>query len=115
MCIRDRSYDILTIPPFDRQFKRLLKKYPSIKIDFSDFLAELEQNSIQGTELGKNCYKIRIKISSKNKGKSGGGRIIANILISKEKVYLIAIYDKCEKETLSDKELKSLLQSIPEN
>ena len=108
------SYDILTIPPFDRQLKRLLKKYPSLKFDMNQFLDELEKDPIQGTELGKNCYKIRLKISSKNRGKSGGGRIITNIIISQETVYLLAIYDKGEKETLSDKELKELLDAIPD-
>lgn len=109
------SYNILTIPPFDKQIKRLLKKYPSLKQDIIDFLDELEKNPIQGIELGKNCYKIRIKISSKNKGKSGGGRIITHIMISKEIVFLLAIYDKGEQDTLSDKELKELLQLIPED
>lgn len=108
------SYNILTIPPFDRQLKKLSKKYPSLKKDISDFLDDLEQNPTQGTDLGKNCYKIRLKISSKNKGKSGGGRIITNVLVSEETVYLLAIYDKSDKETLTDKELKELLQFIPE-
>ena len=80
----------------------------------NQFLDELEKDPIQGTELGKNCYKIRLKISSKNRGKSGGGRIITNIIISQETVYLLAIYDKGEKETLSDKELKELLDAIPD-
>ena len=58
--------------------------------------------------------QICLKISSKNKGKSGGGRIITNVVISEQTVYLLAIYDKSEQETLTDKELKELLQFIPE-
>ena len=108
------SYNILTIPPFDKQLKKLLKKYPSLKQDISSFLDDLEQNPIQGTELGRNCYKIRLKISSKNKGKSGGARIVTNVIIVKETVFLLAIYDKTEQETLSDKELKNLLTFVLE-
>lgn len=108
------SYNILTVPPFERQLKKLAKKYPSLKQDISDFLDDLEQNPTQGTELGKNCYKIRMNISSNNKGKSGGARVITNVAIVNKTVYLLAIYDKCEQETLSDKELKELLEMIPD-
>lgn len=40
------SYNILSIPPFDKQLKRLAKKYPSIKRDFSALLDVLEQINI---------------------------------------------------------------------
>jgi hypothetical protein len=74
----------------------------------------LENNPIQGVALGRNCYKIRFAISSKGKGKSGGARIITNIVISDETVYLLSIYDKSEKENLSDNELDELLKFVPE-
>ena len=74
----------------------------------------LEKNPEQGTFLGKNCYKIRLSISSKNKGKSGGARIITNIVIAEETVFLLSIYDKSEKDNLTDKELEDLISSIPE-
>lgn len=105
-------FNVLTIPPFDRQLKRLLKKYPSLLADFSNFIDDIEQNPFQGTELGKNCYKIRLAIKSKGKGKSGGGRIVTNLIVDEETIFLIAIYDKGAKETLSDKELKELLKYI---
>jgi mRNA-degrading endonuclease RelE of RelBE toxin-antitoxin system len=108
------SYSILTIPPFDKQVKRLLKKYPSLKNDLINFAKTLQENPIQGTDLGENCYKIRFAIKSKGKGKSGGARIITNLIIDQETIYLISIYDKGEKETLTDKELKELLKNIPE-
>ena len=109
------SYNIFTIPPFDRQLKRLFKKFPSLKEDFSDFLDDIEKNPIQGNDLGKNCYKIRFKISSKNKGKSGGARIITNVLIAKEAVYLLTIYDKADQDILSKKELEELLKYVPDD
>ena len=70
------NYEIITIAPFDRQLKRLVKKYPSLKSEFIAFATSLMENPEQGTSLGANCYKIRLAIASKNKGKSGGGRII---------------------------------------
>lgn len=41
-----------------------------------------------GIPLGKNCYKIRLKISSKNSGKSGGARIITHVFLEGDTVTL---------------------------
>jgi mRNA-degrading endonuclease RelE of RelBE toxin-antitoxin system len=108
------SYNILTIPPFDNQLKRLAKKYPSLKSDFTALLEILESKPDQGKAIGKNCYKIRLAISSKGKGKRGGARVIINIVVSETIVYLLTIYDKADKENLTDKELKELLQFVPD-
>lgn len=37
------SYNVLTIPPFDKQLKRLVKKYPSLKYEFANLIESLEQ------------------------------------------------------------------------
>jgi len=108
------SYNVLAIPPFDKQLKRLAKKYPSLKNEFAELLESLEQTPEQGTNLGNNCYKIRIAIASKGKGKSGGARVITNFVLAEETVFLISIYDKSEKENLTDKELEELLKYVSE-
>jgi mRNA-degrading endonuclease RelE of RelBE toxin-antitoxin system len=108
------SYEILTIPPFDKQLKRLAKKYPSLKSDFAKLLESLALEPKQGSSLGNNCYKIRFTITSKGKGKSGGARVITNFVITENTVFLISIYDKSEMENLTDKELKELLKFVPE-
>jgi hypothetical protein len=73
----------------------------------------LERDPEQGIALGNNCYKIRIAISSKGKGRSGGGRVITNIEVGDKTVYLLSIYDKSEKENLTNKELRELLKILP--
>ncbi len=108
------SYSVFTIPPFDKQLKRLAKKYPSLKDDFTALISNLIDNPEQGVPLGKNCRKIRMAIKSKGKGKSGGARIITNLIISEERIYLLTIYDKANRETLTDKELQELLGFIQE-
>jgi mRNA-degrading endonuclease RelE of RelBE toxin-antitoxin system len=108
------SYNIIAVPTFRKELKQLVKKYHSLKTDLALLFESLEENPIQGTYLGKNCYKIRLAIASKGKGKSGGARIITNFVISDETVYLLSIYDKSSKESLSDKELDELLQEVPE-
>ena len=94
---------------FESQAKKLLKKYPSLKNDLLELRDSLKQDPFQGTPLGKDCYKIRLAISSKGQGKSGGGRVITCVKVVHDTVYLIAIYDKSEKENLTDKELKAML------
>jgi mRNA-degrading endonuclease RelE of RelBE toxin-antitoxin system len=108
------KYKVLSIPPFDRQLKRLVKKYPSLKKEFGGLLDSLERQPEQGTYLGNACYKIRLSIASKGKGKSGGARVITNFIVDQTTVFLISIYDKSEKENLTDKELADLLKSVPD-
>lgn len=108
------SYSLIAVPTFRKELKRLAKKYSSLKTDLATLFKSLKANPIQGTSLGNNCYKIRFAISSKTKGKSGGARLITNYVISNETIYLLSIYDKSDKENLSDKELKELLSQIPE-
>jgi mRNA-degrading endonuclease RelE of RelBE toxin-antitoxin system len=106
------NYKVLTIPPFDKQLKRLAKKYPSIKKEFAELIESLELAPEQGIPIGNNCYKIRIAIASKGKGKSGGARVITNLFIKNKIVFLLAIYDKSEKENILDSELAELIKYI---
>ena len=106
------SYEIVTILPFDRQFKRLAKKYPSIKDDVAKLGRELSENPNIGIEILPGCFKIRLAIACKGKGKSGGARVITHFHISGATVYLLSIYDKSEQNDISDKVIKELLASI---
>jgi len=106
------SYNVLTIPPFDRQLKRLTKKFPSLKAEYADLIEDLGKNPEKGIALGNNCFKIRLAIASKGRGKSGGARVITHFYIENETVFLLAIYDKNEQADISDRELKELLLEI---
>jgi len=108
------SYNIIAIPHFKRELKKLAKKFPSIKDDFAQLIDSLQDQPEQGTALGNKCYKIRMAITSKGKGKSGGSRVITYVQVLQTTVYLLSIYDKSDKENISDKELKELLKFIPE-
>jgi len=108
------SYNVKSIAVFEKQAKRLIKKYASLKNELSILGKELAEKPQQGTALGNNCYKIRLSIASKRRGKSGGARVITNLIIDKNTVYLISIYDKSEKDNISDNELDQLIKLIPE-
>ena len=107
------GYSVKSIDVFERQAKRLIKKYASLKKELLELVRELKENPEQGTAIGKGCYKVRLSIASKGKGKSGGARVITNFVVTDAAVYLLSIYDKSEKENLSGKELDELLKSIP--
>jgi mRNA-degrading endonuclease RelE of RelBE toxin-antitoxin system len=105
-------YNVLTIPPFDRQLKRLAKKFPSLKAEYAELIEDLEDNPCKGTPLGNNCFKIRLAVASKGRGKSGSARVITHLYVENETVFLLAIYDKSEQSDISDRELKELLLEI---
>src|ERR1700750_2327650 len=84
---------------FEKEAKPLLKKYSSLKTDLAQLFSQLESNPELGTPLGHNLFKVRIAITSKGKGKSGGARIITYVILKKEEIHLISIYDKSEYDT----------------
>jgi hypothetical protein len=93
-----------------KNLKKLVKKYPSLIEEIEELQTSLLQNPLQGVSLGNDYFKIRLAIASKNKGKSGGARIITCIKIIEENIYLLSIYDKSEQENIANKTLKQLLE-----
>jgi mRNA-degrading endonuclease RelE of RelBE toxin-antitoxin system len=106
------SYNILPTHRFEKELKRLVKKFPSLKMEFKELIDDIIKNPETGTSLGNNCYKVRLAIQSKGKGKSGGARAITYLYVETETVYLLTIYDKGEKADLKPNELKMMIQSL---
>jgi mRNA-degrading endonuclease RelE of RelBE toxin-antitoxin system len=107
------SFDVVPIPEFVKELKRLSKKYRSLKAELDLVGDVLADHPHTGVAIGNGCYKIRIAIKSKGGGKSGGARVITCVVAVRAEVYLLSIYDKSEQATLSDKRLKELLKRIP--
>ncbi len=106
------SYSIIPTLRFEKELKRLAKKFPSLKNEFAQLIQDILENPESGTFIGNNCYKIRLAIGSKGKGKSGGARIITYLYIETETVYLLTIYDKSEKADLKPNELADMIESL---
>lgn len=106
------NYKILATVRFEKEIKRLVKKYPSLKNEFAQLISKISINPEAGTFIGNNCYKIRLAIGSKGKGKSGGARVITYLYIETKTVYLLTIYDKSEKTDLKLNELKQMTESL---
>lgn len=107
------TFNVKTLSVFERQAKRLMKKFPSLKMEIRQLIDELKDEHKKGVFIGHNCFKIRLAIASKGKGKSGGARVITHVIVKDDTVYLLTIYDKSEIENLSDKEIMELIKLIP--
>ncbi len=97
---------------FRKDLKPLLKKYPSLLEDLAELETSLIGNPTLAEALGKDCYKIRLAIRSKGRGKSGGSRVITYVKIAEGEIFLLAIYDKSEAETISDAEIDYRLKAL---
>jgi hypothetical protein len=115
------NVEIRVTENFKRVAKKLFKKYSSLKLELSTLEKDLLSNPKMGTPLGNNCYKIRLAVKSKGKGKSGGVRNITHPIVKLGKdvpglttVYLVYIYDKSELESKTDRALRILIKEIME-
>lgn len=106
------AFEVIATEPFERKYKRLAKKYKSLPGDLAPIIEHLSENPALGTSIGKDCYKIRISISSKGAGKSAGARLITYVRFVNNRVFLMDIYDKSEQATISAKELKLLIEIL---
>ena len=101
---------------FLKDAKRLAKRYPSFKKDYVSFLDQLTKNPLLGVSLGKGVRKLRLAITSKGKGKSGGARVLTFVVDLKSddsyEVTLLTMYDKEEIDNVSDTYIKYLLETM---
>lgn len=109
------NYNIQASTFFEREAKRLSKHYPSFKNDYLQFLNSLKENPFQGDDLGNGLRKVRMQISSKGKGKSGGARVITlNILVDEKNmdINLLLLYDKQQADNFNPAALKEALKEL---
>ena len=105
----------ITIVPskvFIRKAKLLAKKHRTLISDLKKLEEELKDNPDIGIDLGNGLRKVRMSITAKGKGKSGGARVITYTAIASvedKRITLLTIYDKSEQSTISDQELRQLI------
>lgn len=103
------NLNIRTLSSFERDIKKLYKKYKQLPNDLRVLKAELLQNPKSGIDLGNNCYKIRLANSSIPTGKSGGFRVIYYYIDIDDNLYLLSIYSKNELENIDEKIILNIL------
>lgn len=109
------NFEIRTLKWFDKNAKRLSKKYKSLKKDLLMLIESLIANPSQGADLGGGVRKVRMAISDKGRGKSGGARVITYTMHVDEatgRIVMLTIYDKSEQDSINKNEISELLEEI---
>lgn len=96
-------------------YKRLKKRYKSLETDFERLLVSLLQDPMQGVELEGGVRKVRLAITSKGRGKSGGARVIIRVRIVADELQLLYIYDKSDFENVNDAYLRDIMKRMEQN
>lgn len=106
------KFEIKATEDFRKSLKALSKRHRSLKHDFEEFTKSLLENPFQGDELCPGLRKIRMAISSKGRGKSGGARVITYTLVETDNegwIYLLDIYDKSDYSTVDIAVLQKII------
>jgi len=96
---------------FAKQAKKLQKRYKQIKTDIEFLIEHFETIHLQAISIQKNIYKIRLKNSDKNKGKSAGYRVYYYLQLE-DTVHLLTIYDKSETEMIDESLLIEIIETL---
>ena len=106
---------------FERAAKKLLKKYPSLKLEFQKLETDLLENPKIGTpvyEKTREVRKIKLSIDSKGKGKRSGARVITLLLNTEnndQNVWLLFVYDKKEYGDVNEDYILGIVEEIEQN
>jgi hypothetical protein len=106
------DFKVIPAGPFLKEYKKLLKRYPSLKEDVLLLAEQLVLNPESGQSLGSNLFKVRLSIKSKGKGKSGGARVITYLVKAEKDIFLISIYDKSDMDALPIAYLKEIAERV---
>jgi mRNA-degrading endonuclease RelE of RelBE toxin-antitoxin system len=97
---------------YEKELKKLRKKYRSIEGDTQPLTEKLENGEIPGDKISGNkypVYKVRVKNSNINKGQSGGYQVIYYTM-TPEAIVLTAIYSKSVQENMSNEEIETRIE-----
>jgi mRNA-degrading endonuclease RelE of RelBE toxin-antitoxin system len=103
---------VIALPTFTRNIRTLIKKYRHILEDIQPIIEQLENGEILGEQLsgvGYRVFKLRIKNSDNQKGKSGGYRLIYYLKTS-DNVFLLTLYSKSERDDVMAEDLKDIIE-----
>ena len=109
------NFEILTSSYFDAEVKRLAKRHRSMADDLKKFQQNLLENPYQGTELTPGIRKIRMTITSKRRGSSGGARVITltySVSMETGVIILLLIYDKADASNIKISVVRQIVKEL---
>jgi mRNA-degrading endonuclease RelE of RelBE toxin-antitoxin system len=103
-------YQSVILPHFKRELKKYLKKHRGLEVDIITSLENFQKN--EAVHIGNDIYKIRLKTSSLNKGKSNSFRMLLLVLEIDKIITPVTIFFKGDIDNLSYKEINNHLEII---
>ena len=100
-----------TAPTFERDVKRLSRRYARIRLDIEPIIAELQRGALPGDRvqgLKLVVYKVRAANRDAKRGKSGGYRVIYYLPIG-DLIVLLTIYSKSEQKDISARDIAKIV------
>ncbi len=101
-------------PEFKRNLRLLARKYRHIRSDVEPLLTKLQTGETPGDQVpgtGHLIFKVRVKNSDLQRGKSGGYRVIY-YLVTEERIILVTMYSKTEQSDISVKQIRQIIEQM---
>ena len=105
------SIQVEASPVFSRNLRDLAKKYRNIRNDIKPVIEQLERGDLPGDQIpgvGYAVFKLRVRNSDTQKGKSGGYRLIYYVKTSTG-IILLTIYAKSEQVDIAAKDIQNIV------
>ena len=99
---------------FKTRIRTLIKRYRSIRTDLKPLLDELQSGNFIGDQIpgtGYTVFKVRLKNSDIQKGKSGGYRVIYQ-LSSDTYILLVIIYSKSDQDDIPANQIRDIIDRV---
>lgn len=103
--------EVLFSDEFKERLRSLSKRYRHIQSDLQPLIDNLQSNTFIGDQIpgtGYTVFKIRLKNTDIQKGKSAGYRVIYQIKDS-TCVLLVTIYSKSEQSTIAVDKIQEII------
>jgi mRNA-degrading endonuclease RelE of RelBE toxin-antitoxin system len=106
--------EIRLTPDFRKQVRKLEKRYRKIQSDLQPILMQIQLGEIIGDRLqgiDAEVFKVRIRNSDVNRGKSGGYRMIYWLKLP-ECVVLLDIYSKSDRDDVEINIIQNIINEF---
>lgn len=105
------SIQVEAAPTFTRNLRNLAKKYRSIRNDIQPVIEQLERGELPGdriSEIGYEVFKVRVRNTNIQKGKSGGYRLIYYVK-TEDGIILLTVYTKSAQADIPADEIMGII------
>ncbi len=112
----DSAVSIRFSDEFEQELYRLSKRFRNIRSDVQPIIEQLQQGNVVGERIagiGEHyiIYKLRVRNSSIQKGKSAGYRLIYQVE-SPTSILLLTIYSKSDREDIGVNEIRDIVANF---